>query len=76
MLNRIPRLLATLTEAQSRSMSTETRLSSTLGKKGQLNTPGITFASKKAIEELLHKDAEAHHCFFNKIGFHNHLTHQ
>ncbi|KAF8970474.1 hypothetical protein BDZ97DRAFT_1754058 [Flammula alnicola] len=50
-------------------------LSYRIGKKGQLNLPGITYASKKAAEELLLKDAETHHCFFRQSGFHNHLGH-
>ncbi|KAF9471170.1 hypothetical protein BDN70DRAFT_888414 [Pholiota conissans] len=51
------------------------QVSYTLGRKGQLNTPGVTYASKKASEELLLKDAKEHHCFFNTSGFHNHLSH-
>lgn len=51
------------------------RLSYTLGRKGQLNYPGITFASKKCAESLLLKDAETHHCFFRTAGLHNHLSH-
>ncbi|KDR68431.1 hypothetical protein GALMADRAFT_257159 [Galerina marginata CBS 339.88] len=51
------------------------RLSYKLTNKGQLNLPGITYASKKATEELLLKDAETHHCFFRASGFHNHLSH-
>ncbi|KAJ6462261.1 hypothetical protein C8R47DRAFT_924075, partial [Mycena vitilis] len=27
------------------------------------------------LEELLHKDYVSHHCFFNDLGFHNHLPH-
>ncbi|PPQ89262.1 hypothetical protein CVT25_001346 [Psilocybe cyanescens] len=50
-------------------------LSYKLSKKGQLNLPGITFASKRTVEDLLLKDAEVHHCFFNSAGFHNHLSH-
>jgi hypothetical protein len=46
-----------------------------LNKKGQLNSPGITYDSKKATEELLLKDAEEHHCFFRSAGLHNHLSH-
>lgn len=52
------------------------RLSYTLGRKGQLNYPGISFASKKCAESLLLKDAETHHCFFRTAGLHNHLSHQ
>lgn len=28
-----------------------------------------------ALERLLKLDMESHHCFFNKLGFHNHLNH-
>ncbi|KAF9480971.1 hypothetical protein BDN70DRAFT_876989 [Pholiota conissans] len=51
------------------------QLSYTLSRKGQLNFPGITAASKQAVEELLLKDAEEHHCYFRQSGFHNHLSH-
>jgi len=34
-----------------------------------------TDASGTALEELLHKDYVSHHCFFNDLGFHNHLPH-
>jgi hypothetical protein len=40
-----------------------------------LNLPGATPASKKAVQELLAKDHDTHHCYFNTIGFHNHLSH-
>ncbi|PPR00337.1 hypothetical protein CVT24_004358 [Panaeolus cyanescens] len=46
-----------------------------ISKKGSLNLPGITPLSKKTTEDLLLKDAEDHHCFFNTMGFHNHLSH-
>jgi hypothetical protein len=55
---------------------TSRRLSYHLGRKGQLNFPGITSASKQIAEELLLKDAEEHHCFFRSAGLHNHLSHQ
>lgn len=44
-------------------------------KQGILNLPGSTRASKKAIERLLAKDFDDHHCYFNDKGFHNHLSH-
>ncbi|KAF9058210.1 hypothetical protein BJ165DRAFT_1540460 [Panaeolus papilionaceus] len=50
-------------------------VSFTLNKKGSLNLPGITAESKKTAEQLLLKDAEDHHCFFNASSFHNHLPH-
>ncbi|KAJ7717349.1 hypothetical protein B0H16DRAFT_1701012 [Mycena metata] len=42
--------------------------------------PGVvhsaaTYSSAKVLEELLHKDYVSHHCFFNDLGFHNHLPH-
>ncbi|KAF8156791.1 hypothetical protein B0H34DRAFT_710596 [Crassisporium funariophilum] len=57
------------------SLTTMSRLSYNLTRKGQLNLPGSTYASKKATEELLKKDAETHHCFFRSAGLHNHLSH-
>lgn len=27
------------------------------------------------MEELLHRDYASHHCFFNDLGYHNHLSH-
>ncbi|KZT11996.1 uncharacterized protein LAESUDRAFT_641939 [Laetiporus sulphureus 93-53] len=42
---------------------------------GILNVPGSTAESKAAAERLLEKDRKTHHCFFGKIGFHNHLSH-
>ncbi|KAJ7122352.1 hypothetical protein C8R44DRAFT_876649 [Mycena epipterygia] len=41
---------------------------------GLIHSPS-THASAKVLEELLHKDYVAHHCFFNDRGFHNHLPH-
>ncbi|KAF8126231.1 hypothetical protein K438DRAFT_1890805 [Mycena galopus ATCC 62051] len=34
-----------------------------------------THSSGTVLEELLHKDYVSHHCFFNDLGFHNHLPH-
>ncbi|KDQ61069.1 hypothetical protein JAAARDRAFT_45728 [Jaapia argillacea MUCL 33604] len=42
---------------------------------GILNFPGGTPESKATIERLLAEDREKHHCFFGKIGLHNHLSH-
>ncbi|PPQ69877.1 hypothetical protein CVT24_003212 [Panaeolus cyanescens] len=50
-------------------------VSFTLNKKGTLNLPGITAEAKKTVEQLLLKDVEDHHCFFNASSFHNHLSH-
>ncbi|KAJ7214862.1 hypothetical protein GGX14DRAFT_609552, partial [Mycena pura] len=41
---------------------------------GLTNCPS-TPAAGQVLEELLHKDYVAHHCFFNDRGFHNHLPH-
>ncbi|KXN81565.1 Oxidoreductase AflY [Leucoagaricus sp. SymC.cos] len=45
-------------------------------KKGVLNLPGITNATKSLTEKLLLQDAEKHHCYFRAPGLHNHLSHQ
>ncbi|KAJ7053565.1 hypothetical protein C8F01DRAFT_1260545 [Mycena amicta] len=41
---------------------------------GLVNTP-TTPAARSKLLELLQKDYESHHCFFNDLGFHNHLPH-
>jgi hypothetical protein len=56
-------------------MSSFHRLSSRI-RPGLLNFPGITSQSKQLTEKLLQDDRERHHCFFNNVGFHNHLSHQ
>ncbi|KAI1147522.1 HypA protein [Nemania diffusa] len=33
-------------------------------------------AAAKKTTELLQEDLEKHHCFFNKRGYHNHISHQ
>ncbi|KAI0032023.1 hypothetical protein K488DRAFT_86285 [Vararia minispora EC-137] len=43
--------------------------------KAPLSLPGATPASRALVEELLERDRATHHCFFNAIGFHNHLSH-
>lgn len=53
-----------------------TKLSSTLTKPGIINFPGQTPDSKKTVERLLKEDREKHHCFWGRIRFHNHLSHQ
>ncbi|EKM75815.1 hypothetical protein AGABI1DRAFT_79378 [Agaricus bisporus var. burnettii JB137-S8] len=45
-------------------------------KRGLLNLPGITPASKALAEKLVREDAEQHHSLFNPKGFHNHLNNQ
>ncbi|TFY69556.1 hypothetical protein EVJ58_g339 [Rhodofomes roseus] len=42
---------------------------------GILNVPGATYGSKTTHERLLQEDRETHHCFFGKVGLHNHLSH-
>ena len=39
------------------------------------HSPTISPIEIKLVEELLVKDANEHHIFFNEIGYHNHLTH-
>ncbi|KAJ7769527.1 hypothetical protein B0H16DRAFT_1882000 [Mycena metata] len=39
------------------------------------STIAATYSSAKVLEGLLHKDYVSHHCFFNGLGFHNHLPH-
>ena len=43
---------------------------------GLLNLPGTTFATKNTTERLLEEDRRRHHCYWGRIGFHNHLSHQ
>lgn len=43
---------------------------------GTLNVPGSTHESKMTLERLLQEDRETYHCFFGKVGLHNHLSHQ
>ena len=43
---------------------------------GLLNLPGATFATKSTTERLLEEDRRRHHCYWGRIGFHNHLSHQ
>ncbi|KAJ3566538.1 hypothetical protein NP233_g6942 [Leucocoprinus birnbaumii] len=47
----------------------------TLDRRGVLNLPGITHATKSLTEKLLLSDAENHHCCFRAVGVHNHLSH-
>ncbi|KAI0349466.1 hypothetical protein OH77DRAFT_1432025 [Trametes cingulata] len=44
-------------------------------RQGLLNLPGPTFETQRTIERLLEEDRERHHCFWGRIGFHNHLSH-
>ncbi|KAF7317363.1 hypothetical protein HMN09_00472600 [Mycena chlorophos] len=41
---------------------------------GLVNLPNSAAASSTLLE-LLQRDVEQHHCFFNDFGFHNHLPH-
>ncbi|KAJ7075064.1 hypothetical protein B0H15DRAFT_917195 [Mycena belliarum] len=41
---------------------------------GLVSNPS-THAAAQVLEQLLHKDYVAHHCFFNDLGFHDHLSH-
>ncbi|KAF9067547.1 hypothetical protein BDP27DRAFT_1364755 [Rhodocollybia butyracea] len=42
---------------------------------GILGLPKTLPASKTLTEDLLLKDAQAYHCYFDEQGFHNHLSH-
>ncbi|KZP16254.1 hypothetical protein FIBSPDRAFT_1047623 [Athelia psychrophila] len=42
---------------------------------GIVNRAGTTPESHRLLESLLEDDRKTHHCFFNKMGFHNHLSH-
>ncbi|KAJ7636509.1 hypothetical protein FB45DRAFT_828755 [Roridomyces roridus] len=41
---------------------------------GLLSTP-TTHEATQVAQELLYEDYLSHHCFFNDMGFHNHLPH-
>ncbi len=51
------------------------KLPSTI-QQGVLNLPGATFETQRTAEGLLAEDRERHHCFWGRVGFHNHLSHQ
>ncbi|KAI5118792.1 hypothetical protein M0805_005020 [Coniferiporia weirii] len=42
---------------------------------GLLHLPGSTHATRALVRSLLRADRDAHHCFYGKVGFHNHLPH-
>ncbi|KAF7985836.1 hypothetical protein HWV62_514 [Athelia sp. TMB] len=48
---------------------------STTIRHGLVNRAGITPQAQKQVEALLEDDRKRHHCYFNNIGFHNHLSH-
>ena len=55
------------------------RMASTLPptiRHGILNVPGASYESKMTVERLLQDDRDTYHCFFGKVGLHNHLSHQ
>ncbi|OBZ68792.1 hypothetical protein A0H81_11363 [Grifola frondosa] len=54
--------------------SMSSRLAPTI-RQGILNLPGTTFEAKLTVERLLEEDRKRHHCFYGKVGFHNHLSH-
>ncbi|CAK5263338.1 unnamed protein product [Mycena citricolor] len=41
---------------------------------GLVHSPATPEAGQK-LRELLLRDTKEHHCFFNDLGFHNHLSH-
>lgn len=45
-------------------------------RKSALTVPGANPESKVLLESLLEKDRQVHHCFWGRVGFHNHLSHQ
>ncbi|GJE96190.1 questin oxidase family protein [Phanerochaete sordida] len=51
------------------------KLPPTLKKQGLVNFAGATPESKATIERLLEEDRQKHHCFWGRVGFHNHLSH-
>lgn len=55
--------------------SAEPKLPPTI-RQGVLNLPGATFETQRTAERLLAEDRERHHCFWGRVGFHNHLSHQ
>ncbi|KAL4251919.1 Questin oxidase-like protein [Abortiporus biennis] len=62
------------------SMSTKTATTTSTAlpptiHQGILNIPGATPESKATVERLLEEDRQFHHCFWGKVGFHNHLSH-
>ncbi|OCB92234.1 hypothetical protein A7U60_g363 [Sanghuangporus baumii] len=42
---------------------------------GLLHLPGSNHITKELVERLLEEDLKKHHCFYGKVGFHNHLPH-
>lgn len=46
-----------------------------LDRKGLLNCPGISPASKKITEDIIRYDADEHHCIYRAPSIHNHLSH-
>ncbi|KAH8104504.1 hypothetical protein BXZ70DRAFT_887737 [Cristinia sonorae] len=43
-------------------------------RQGVLNLPS-TPQAKALVEQLLEEDRQKHHCFWGRVGFHNHLSH-
>ncbi|KAF9063600.1 hypothetical protein BDP27DRAFT_1231849 [Rhodocollybia butyracea] len=50
-------------------------ISHRIQRNGVLGLPKTSPATKTLTEDLLLKDAQAYHCYFNDRGFHNHLSH-
>ncbi|TBU62348.1 hypothetical protein BD310DRAFT_919205 [Dichomitus squalens] len=44
-------------------------------RQGILNLPGTTPEAKRVAERVLEEDRQKHHCFYGRVGFHNHLSH-
>lgn len=56
-------------------MAIQSKLPPTLTKQGLVNFAGSTPESKTTVERLLEEDRQKHHCFWGRVGFHNHLSH-
>lgn len=56
-------------------MATANRVLLTLGEWPVYYRPGILQESSNTVSELLQKNHDTHHIFFNSSGFHNHISH-
>ena len=57
------------------TMATAARVELTPETTGVYHTPGITAEAAKVGSELLQKNHDNNHIFFNRSGFHNHIAH-
>ncbi|CDO71498.1 hypothetical protein BN946_scf184909.g92 [Trametes cinnabarina] len=56
------------------SNGVKAKLPPTIGQ-GILKLPGSNLDTKRTVERLLEEDRQKHHCFWGRVGFHNHLSH-